>query len=104
MKYIRNRNTAIQLLDVIKRPIITDKTTKLLEENQYSFIVSTQSNKFIIKQAIEHIFNVKVQKVNTYYIPRRKKRVGKFIGITTKYKKAIIQLQTGDNINIFPES
>ena len=89
---------------IIKYPIITDKATRLLEKNQYSFIVDRDSNKVIIKAAIEYLFNVKVVKVNTCYFPRKKKRVGKYIGWKPQYKKAIVRLAEGDVINLFTEN
>ena len=89
---------------IIKYPIITDKATRLLENNQYSFIVDRYSDKLTIKAAIEYLFNVKVIKVNTCRLPRKKKRVGKYIGWKPQYKKAIIRLQDGDVINLFTEN
>ena len=77
---------------IIKYPIITDKATRLLEKNQYSFIVDRYSNKVEIKAAIEYLFNVKVSKVNTCRLPRKKKRVGKYIGWKPQYKKAVVSL------------
>lgn len=89
---------------VIRYPIITDKATRLLENNQYSFIVDPSSDKIIIKAAIEYLFNVKVIKVNTCHLPRKKKRVGKYIGWKSQYKKAIVTLSEGDVINLFTEN
>ena len=89
---------------VIKYPIITDKATRLLENNQYSFIVDRYSDKSTIKAAIEYLFNVKVNKVNTCRLPRKKKRVGKYIGWKPQYKKAIVSLREGDVINLFTEN
>ena len=89
---------------IIKYPIITDKATRLLENNQYSFIVDRYSNKITIKAAIEDLFNVKVIKINTCRLPRKKKRVGKYIGWKSQYKKAIVTLADGDTINLFAES
>ena len=60
---------------VIKYPIITDKATRLLENNQYSFIVNPKSNKLAIKLAIEDLFDVTVLKINTCNMPRKKKRI-----------------------------
>lgn len=88
----------------IKYPIITDKATRLLEQNQYSFIVDRYSNKTTIKIAIENLFNVKVIKVNTCHLPRKKKRIGKYIGWKPKYKKAIVSLVEGDVINLFTDT
>ena len=89
---------------IIKYPLITDKATRLLENNQYSFIVDRYSDKITIKAAIEYLFNVKVIKVNTCYLPRKKKRVGKYIGWKPQYKKAIVRLAEGDVINLFTEN
>lgn len=89
---------------VIKYPIITDKSTRLLENNQYSFIVDRNSDKIIIKNTIEYLFNVKVIKVNTCCLPRKKKRVGKYIGWKPQYKKAIVSLAKGDLIDLFTEN
>jgi large subunit ribosomal protein L23 len=89
---------------IIKYPIITDKATRLLEKNQYSFIVDRSSDKITIKAAIEYLFNVKVIKVNTCRLPRKQKRVGKYIGWKPQYKKAIVSLKEGDVINLFTEN
>lgn len=90
--------------NTIKYPIITDKATRLLENNQYSFIVDRYSNKNNIKEAIEYLFKVKVIKINTCRLPRKKKRVGKYIGWKSQYKKAIVRLSDGDTINLFTEN
>jgi large subunit ribosomal protein L23 len=89
---------------IIKYPIITDKGTRLLENNQYSFVVDRYSDKLTIKSAIEYLFNVKVIKVNTCRLPRKKKRVGKYIGWKPQYKKAIVTLSESDVINLFTDS
>ena len=90
--------------NVIKYPLITDKSTRILENNQYSFIVDRSSDKIVIKEAIEYLFNVKVTKVNTCNLPRKKKRVGKYIGWKPQYKKAIVSLAEGNVINLFTEN
>lgn len=95
---------AKHIIDIIKYPIITDKTTKLIEENQYCFAVNYKASKQEIKQAVEYIFNVKVIKVNTLTIKNKTKKTGKFLGYKTKYKKAIVKLSEQDNINLFPEN
>jgi len=59
--------------NIIKYPIITDKATRLLENNKYSFIVDPKSDKETIKQAIEYLFDVKVIKVNTIQLPKKNK-------------------------------
>lgn len=93
-----------QLIELIKYPIITDKTTKLIEENQYCFAVSRKANKPDIKKAIEYIFNVRVKNINSLNIPPKKRRVGKFIGNKTSYKKVIVKLYEKYTINLFPET
>jgi large subunit ribosomal protein L23 len=89
---------------IIKYPIITDKATRLLENNQYSFVVDRFSDKISIKAAIEDLFNVKVIKINTCRLPRKKKRVGKYIGWKAQYKKAVVTLLEDDVINLFTDS
>ena len=79
-------------INIIKYPIITDKATRLLANNQYSFAVSPKSDKPSIKAAIEYLFNVKVVKINTAHLPKKKKRVGQYMGWKSHYKKAIVTL------------
>ena len=90
--------------EIIKYPIITDKATRLLENNQYSFIVNPKSNKLAIKLAIEDLFDVTVLKINTCNMPRKKKRMGKYVGWKPQFKKAIVTLLEGDTINLFTEN
>ncbi len=90
--------------DIIKYPIITDKATRLLENNQYSFVVNPSSDKLTIKAAIEYLFDVKVTKITTCHLPRKQKRVGKYIGWKPQYKKAIVTLAEGNTINLFAEN
>jgi large subunit ribosomal protein L23 len=97
-------NSSFSNSQIIKYPIITDKATGLLENNQYSFVVDRYSDKPMIKTAIEYLFNVKVIKINTCRLPRKKKRVGKYIGWKPQYKKAIVTLSEGDVINLFTDS
>ena len=89
---------------IIKYPIITDKATRLLENNQYTFVVDWYSNKITIKTAIEYLFEVKVVKINTCHLPRKKKRVGRSIGYKPRYKKVIVTLSKDDVINLFTDS
>ena len=90
-----------KLLNIVKKPIITDKTTKLLEKNQYCFQVNYNTSKKIIKQAIEYIFSVKVIKINTYHAPRKQRKVGRFHGYKPHHKKAIVTLSPNNKINLF---
>ena len=81
--------------DVIKAPIITEKSNDLRSNNTYVFSVDVKANKIQIKQAIENLFNVKVEKVNTINVKPKKKRVGRYVGKTKKVKKAIVKLSEG---------
>jgi large subunit ribosomal protein L23 len=92
------------ILDLIKYPIITDKATKLLELNQYTFATATSANKKQIKNAIEHLFNVKVIAVNTHRPPQKQRRIGKFLGAKSNYKRAILTLAPNNSINLFSEN
>lgn len=91
------------LADLIVRPIVTEKATLLLEDNKYVFDVVPKATKPEIKAAIELLFDVKVKKVNTARLPRKTKRVGRFMGFKTQYKRAIVTLQEGDSIELFPD-
>lgn len=91
-------------IHIVKYPLITDKATRLLEKNQYTFIVDHSSDKISIKNSIEYLFNVKVIKINTCQLPKKQKRVGKFIGWKSHYKKAIVTLAEGNTINLFAEN
>lgn len=87
--------------DVIKAPIITEKTASIAEDGKsYVFKVDNKANKTEIKQAIEKIFNVKVESVHTINVKPKKKRVGKYTGMTSKYKKAIVKLAEGNTIDL----
>ncbi|WP_026486969.1 50S ribosomal protein L23 [Caldanaerobius polysaccharolyticus] len=79
--------------DIIIRPIITEKSMKLMEEKKYTFEVAKDANKIEIKKAVEQLFGVKVDKVYTMNIKGKKKRVGRFEGKTPDWKKAIVKLK-----------
>lgn len=102
-----NRIDPRRLPDLVRRPIVTEKATRLMEENKYTFNVILQATKPEIKAAIEELFQVKVLQVNTMRLPRKKRRVGKFIGYKSQYKRAIVTVATGDEEKIrqvlFPE-
>lgn len=94
-------NVSCSNAQIIKYPIITDKATRLLENNQYSFMVARYADKIVIKNAIEYLFNVRVKKINTCRLPRKKKQ---YIGWKPQYKKAIITLAENNVINLFRNS
>ena len=91
------------IVDLIKYPILTEKTIRLLNQNQYSFAVSKDANKTSIKMAIEKLLDVKVASVNTFKQPIRKRRVGKYFGKKAQYKRAIVTLAPGSSITFFEE-
>ena len=86
--------------DIIKAPIITEKSSALAANNVITFSVDVKANKTQIKQAIESIFNVKVESVNTVNVRPKKKRVGRYTGKTNKVKKAIVNLKEGSSIEL----
>lgn len=86
--------------DVIKAPIITEKSSDLAKNNTIVFSVDVKANKTQIKQAVEKIFNVKVENVNTINVKPKKKRVGRYVGKTNKVKKAIVKLSEGSSIEL----
>ncbi len=94
-----------QLPDMVRRPILTEKATLLMEQNKYVFDVIPQASKPEIKAAIEDLFEVKVASVNTINPPRKKRRVGKFVGYKPHYKRAIVTLADGYSLQnvLFPE-
>ncbi len=91
------------LMDLVRRPIITEKATLLLEKNQYTFEVDPRATKPEIKAAIETLFEVKVTGINTMNPPRKQRRVGKFAGHRPMYKRAVVTLAPGDSIPLFPD-
>ena len=86
--------------DMIFAPVITEKSASMEAEGKYVFKVDVRANKTQIKQAVEKIYNVKVTKVNTLNVRPKKKRVGRYVGATSAYKKAIITLAEGSKIEL----
>jgi large subunit ribosomal protein L23 len=78
--------------DIIKKPIVTEASMNLMADKKYTFVVDKRSNKTEIKNAIELVFGVKVEKVNTMNMRGKKKRMGAHIGKKADWKKAIILL------------
>lgn len=93
----------MHITDIIKYPILTEKSYQQMQDNVYTFAVDRKATKFDIKRAVEFIFQVKVESVNTFNVPRKPKRVGKYNGFVAGYKKAIIKLAEGSKIQILPE-
>ena len=86
--------------DVIKAPIITEKSAALAQNNVITFSVDVNANKTQIKQAVEKIFDVKVESVNTVNVKPKKKIVGRYVGKTNRVKKAIVKLAEGSSIEL----
>jgi len=86
---------------VLRKPMVTEKSTSLLQDNKYTFEVDPKANKTEIKQAVESLFKVKVEKVNTMRVKGKLKRVRQIQGRTPDRKKAIVTLKQGDKIEIF---
>ena len=86
---------------IIKRPIITEKSMEMLDENKYTFEVDVRATKTNVKNAIEEIFGVEVEKVNIMNYKGKLKRMGRYQGFTRKYKKAIVTLAEGQTIEKF---
>ena len=87
-------------LDIIKAPVITEKSSIAESEGKYTFKVDHRANKIEIKNAIEKIFNVKVVKITTMNEKPKKKRIGKYAGMTNRSKKAIVTLAEGQTIDL----
>ena len=82
--------------EVLKRPVITERSSEQMAEQKYTFEVDTRANKTEVKDAVESIFGVKVAKVNIMNIKGKKKRVGRYTGLTNKRRKAIVTLAEGE--------
>ncbi|MCA1203500.1 50S ribosomal protein L23 [Priestia aryabhattai] len=88
--------------DIIKRPVITERSTDLMTEKKYTFEVDVKANKTEVKDAIERIFDVKVEKVNIMNYKGKFKRVGRYSGLTNRRRKAVVTLtQESNEIEFF---
>lgn len=102
-KAVVTRYKERDLADLILKPIITEKGTIQMELGKYVFDVLPKATKTDIRAAIESLFDVTVVKVNTLTLPRKKRRVGRFVGYKAQYKRAIVTLKEGDSIALFPD-
>jgi len=86
---------------IIKKPLVTEKSTVLQDEqNKFCFQVHRDANKVEIREAVERIFKVKVVAVNTMRRKGKHRRIGAGVGMTSEWKRAIVTLREGDNIEI----
>jgi large subunit ribosomal protein L23 len=88
-------------LEVIRRPVVTEKSTLLQGQNKYVFEVALAANKAQIRAAVEMAFNVKVVSVNVSIVPGKMRRMGRSTGRTPEWKKAIVTLRAGDKVEFF---
>ncbi len=87
--------------EVVIAPVVSEKSYSLIEDNKYSFRVHPRAHKTQIRQAVEELFDVKVQAVNIVKVQPKPKRRGWHRGTKPGWKKAIVQLRAGDRIEIF---
>ena len=87
--------------DILIKPIVTEKSTALMEERKYTFCVPLSATKIQIRQAVEQIFKVKVQAVNTMRYEGKMKRLGRTQGRRSDWKKADVTLKPGETIELF---
>jgi large subunit ribosomal protein L23 len=87
--------------NIIVRPIISEKSYRMIEHNRYTFEVAKEASKIEIGKAVEEIFDVKVTNVNTMRVSGKPRRVRYAKGLTKSWKKAIVTLQDGDSIEMF---
>ena len=87
--------------EIIIKPVVTENSVDLMQENKYCFKVAMDANKIEIKNAIEEIFKVTVVNVNTVNVHGKMKRMGRTQGMTASWKKAVVTLREGDSIEVF---
>ena len=87
-------------LEIIKAPVVTEKSQAAKEEGKYTFKVDPKATKLEIKEAVEKIFNVKVKAIRTINVKVKKRRVGRYTGLTNRSKKAIVTLEEGQTIDL----
>ena len=91
----------MELFEVIRRPLVTEKNTSLQAQGKYAFEVARESNKNQVKQAVEKAFKVTVTGVNIISVRGRERRVGRKMVAGSSWKKAVVTLKAGDKIQIF---
>ena len=91
----------MHILEVLRRPIITEKTSALQAAHKYTFEVAKAANKQQIKEAVQKAFNVKVAAVNVMLVHGKMRRVGRRQVLTPSWKKAVVTLTAGQKIEIF---
>ena len=92
------------LIDLVKYPVLTEKSVRLIENNQYTFDVDLRLSKPQVKKLIEYFFKVKNDSVNTHRPPCKKRRLSTVKGSKSRYKRIIITVKSGDSIPLFSQS
>jgi len=87
--------------EVLRRPVITEKSTMLGDQGQYVFEVARDANKIEIRRAVETVFKVNVQSVNVSHVRGKMRRMGRSMGLTSSWKKAVVTLRQGQKIELF---
>ena len=87
--------------EVLIRPVISEKSYEQITQNQYTFRVHKDAHKTQVRQAVEQLFDVKVERVNIVKVQPKPKRRGMFKGTRPGWKKAVVELKAGDSIEIF---
>jgi len=91
----------MDLNDIIIRPVISEKTTALMEFNKYVFRVAFRANKIMVQQAFKSVFGVEPEKINIMIVRGKNRRIRYQTGKRTAWKKAIVTLKKGDKIDVF---
>jgi large subunit ribosomal protein L23 len=92
------------MIDLVKYPVLTEKSVRLIENNQYVFDVDLRLTKPQIKKLMQDLFQVNVISVNTHCPPRKKRRLGAYLGSKPRYKRAIVTLKAGESIQLLPSN
>ena len=88
--------------DIIIRPVVTEKSSAISNDgNKVTFVVAKSANKVSVAQAVKEIYGLKAEKVNIVNVHPKTKRMGRYVGKTSAYKKAIVTLADGATIDIF---
>lgn len=87
--------------NIVIKPVLSEKSTEMADQNKYVFKVSMNANKHLIKKAIHEIFNITPAKINIMKVRGKRKRVRYQYGFTSSWKKAIVTVKKGDKIELF---
>jgi large subunit ribosomal protein L23 len=100
-KYTLSKNYLLFMIDLIKSQVLTTKTNFLLQNNVFVFDVDKKASKLEIKSIIQKVFNVNVVSINSYVLPGKSRRLGKFFGFKNSYKRVFIKITKDEKIPFF---